>query len=165
MSTPIENRISEIEAKIESSARFEKVLKSLTMLGAVVAFAWALYQHFDSTRSEFRKTFWEKRYAIYSRASQAAAKIAIAPDLNLAQTERAEFWALYWGELSIVESRSVFDAMVKFGENLASLERDPASANNLTALSYTLARACRVSLKSTWEPVPLDDIPLLKGTD
>lgn len=156
----IETRVSDLEAKVEGSSRFERFIKSLTMLGALCAFAWGLYQHFDTKRSEFRKAFWEKRYELYSRATCAAAKIALAPNVDSVPTERAEFWSLYWGDLSIVESKAVHDAMVAFGEKLSEIETAPERANGLKQLSYFLARACRESLKATWEPVPLDDIPV-----
>jgi hypothetical protein len=158
--TSLEKRVADLEKRIPGGANLERLIKGWTLLGAVLAFGWGLYQYIDTTRSEFRKAFWEKRYALYSKACTAAAKIAVASDLTTVQKERDEFWNLYWGELSIVESKSVHDAMVAFGNGLGVLERQPESANGLKRLSYFLARACRESLKDTWEPVPLDDIPI-----
>ena len=70
-----EERISELESRIEGSSRYEQLVKNLTMLGAVCAFAWGLYEHFDTKQMEFRKAFWEKQYALYTRATQAAGPI------------------------------------------------------------------------------------------
>ncbi|MFO0941796.1 MAG: hypothetical protein U0930_13660 [Pirellulales bacterium] len=158
----IEERLSNVEAKVRETARFELFVKSITLLGAAIAFGWGLYQYFETSRNEFRKAFWEKRYSLYSRATCAASKIALARNLDSVHTERAEFWSLYWGELSIVESKAVQEAMVAYGKNLTELELKPEAANGLKQLSYRLARACRDSLKATWEPAPLDDIPSLK---
>jgi hypothetical protein len=163
MATPdqsVEERVSNLESRVAGNSRYERLTKIITVLGAVVAFAWGLYQYVDARKMEFRKGFWEKQFTLYSRASKAAAEIAIAPDLESVKKERAEFWTLYWGELSIVESKGVHDAMVEFGKGLSELEANPERPGSLKQKSYFLARACRESLKTTWEPVPLDDIPV-----
>ncbi|NQY35954.1 MAG: hypothetical protein HRT37_13475 [Alteromonadaceae bacterium] len=60
----------------------------------------------------------------------------------------------------MIESQSVFDAMIAYGKILIELEKNISSEpSELQPLSYKLAWACRCSLSETWEPVELDDIP------
>ncbi len=118
-----------------------------------------ILQYSHSKDQEFRKAFWEKRYELYSEVTDLAAKISVSEDLDKVKNERKAFWHLYWGRMSIVESKAVYDAMVLYGQKLKSLEPSGNTSPDLQQLSYKLARACRNSLKNTWEPVLLDDIP------
>ena len=124
---------------------------------ATVIIGIAQYSH--SKDQEFRKAFWEKQYQLYSEVTDIAAKIAVADDLDDVVEERAKFWHLYYGKMSIVENKAVYDAMVAFGKKLEPLEKSGKTAFELRVFAYNLARACRESLKHTWEPVLLDDIP------
>ena len=58
----------------------------------------------------------------------------------------------------MIEDQAVFDAMVNYGEDLSNQEELGHTPSRLKRLSYFLARACRNSLKETWEPVILDNI-------
>jgi hypothetical protein len=57
------------------------------------------------------------------------------------------FWALYWGELALVEDREVNDAMERFGE---ALKKDNTTLEELQELSLALAHACRGSMANSW---------------
>lgn len=133
------------------------------VLLTVVTVASGVLQYRHTKEQEFRKEFWEKQFALYSEATQLAASIAVAKDLRDVEEERQRFWKLYWGPLSMVENKAVFDAMVAYGEDLNNQEVRGHTSSELKQLSYKLARACRESLKDTWEPVMLDDIPAAKG--
>ena len=124
---------------------------------AGIAFLIGLLQYIDTRNKEFRKVFWQKQFDLYSKAVRAAANIAIAPNIESVKTECHEFWSLYWGELSIIENIIVRDAMVDYGEQLKKVESGE-KIEVLQHCAYLLARACRESLKETWEPVKLDDI-------
>jgi hypothetical protein len=113
----------------------------------------------DTRNKEFRHAFWQKQFDVYVRATRIAAKIALMQDIESVKPERHEFWVLYSGELSILENKDVRDAMIKYGRELDKIEKGQKNIDALEFLSYNLARACRESLKKTWEPVPLDDIP------
>lgn len=127
----------------------------LVTVGTLVGGLWQ-YQH---TREQtFRQRFWEARYALYHEATEVAAHIAVADDLLSVEPQRQRFWQLYWGPLSMLEDPAVYDAMVAFGGKLSELEGRGRTDGELRQLSYALARACRTSLRATWEPVPLDEL-------
>jgi hypothetical protein len=80
------------------------------------------------------------------------------------ETARRKFWALYWSELSMVESELVERAMKDFGDKLRELEkapeltplttaRDPvgdAFVEPLREPAYKLAHAIRVAIEDAW---------------
>ena len=138
-----------------------------TWIGLAVTFAtlvFGIYQYHSTKREEFRQAFWQKQYETYKEVTEIAAAIAIADDLDAVKEERERFWQLYWGSMAIIENRNVFDAMVEFGEDLRDQTVRGHSSSGLLQLSYNLARACRESLKSTWEPVQIDDIPAQRSS-
>jgi oligoendopeptidase F len=137
----------------------KNILSWIGVLATLATIGSGIYQYSHSKDQEFRKAFWEKQYQLYSEATDIAAKISVAKDLQNVEKERAEFWYLYYGKMSIVENKAVYDAMVTYGKKLESLEEAGRTSPELKQLAYNLSRACRESLKATWEPVPLDDIP------
>lgn len=137
-------------------------INTVTMIVGIVTAIVAIVQYGHTKRSEFRKRFWEEQLEIYKRTCVAAAGIATASSIALVKRECEEFWRLYWGELSILESKDVKDAMVNFGNQLHLVEAEQAHPKSLEGLSYQLARACRISLERTWAPVDIDDLPLRK---
>jgi hypothetical protein len=157
----LHREIESLKTRVEDHSRFEKRLKVAATLGAVVVFSAGLVQWWYTSQSEFRKRFWEEQLDVYQEASDAAAKIAMAetPQTEAAVADRSLFWRLYWGKLSILEGKGVKDAMVAYGNELSEVEKGTTRhPGMLKKLSYQLARACRESLKKTWEPVPVDDI-------
>jgi hypothetical protein len=141
---------------VKSRDGFKIWFKLATVAGAVIAFIVGVAQYVYSSHNEFKKRFWEERISLYRLASSAASSISVAESKDIFDKARLDFWNLYLGELSIVEDKEVRDAMVAYGQELSGT--DFSQRNNLTHLSYVLARACRHSLIATWEPVKLDDI-------
>ena len=141
------------------SSKAQTIIPWLGVIATMATIIVGIVQYNHSKDQEFRKAFWEKQYKLYSEVTEIAAKIAVSDDLNDVADERANFWHLYYGKMSIVENKAVYDAMVAFGRKLESLEKSGGAAFELRLFAYNLARACRESLKDTWEPVPLDDIP------
>jgi hypothetical protein len=130
----------------------------LTALGAAVAFCAGLLQYISTNNSEFRKAVWKEQYALYQEASSSAAAIAVANKLDDVQEDRAKYWKLYWGRLSILEHPEVKQAMIAYGAQLREVEAGKAPPKTLEQLSYRLARACRESLRKTWNPADLGDV-------
>lgn len=175
-------------------SRITKFIPVITALIAVVGFWFGVYQYFSqqkqineqrqrealeaSNRQEnelrranevkeqdFRRRFWEEQISIYKKVCDLAARIALAENPNQVKKERNEFWVLYWGELSIIEDSNVNQAMVVYGNDLRGFENGWTTSASLKQKSYLLARACRNSLKRTWEPAPVDDIPDMKTSN
>ena len=132
---------------------FEAWTRILTLLGAVVAFAWGVYQfsinqknQSETRRIEATKPFLDRQLVLYTTATQATATIATSPDAADVAAAQLRFWSLFWGELALVEDKRVEAAMVEFGRAL----NKKAAKSDLEQLSLALARACRDSLAESW---------------
>jgi hypothetical protein len=134
----------------------------ITIFVAAIPVTVGLTQYYITRQTEFRKRFWEEQLVLYREATEAAAEIAIAPDLASAHTAREKFWKLYWGKLSMVEDQGVEKAMISFGAALGACESENekmcfgiGEGTTPTALrkaAYTLAHCARFSLAMTWNP-------------
>lgn len=133
-------------------------INTVTMVVGILTAVFAIVQYGITKRSEFRKRFWEEQLEIYKRTCVAASTIATSKEIAAVEKERETFWRLYWGELSILESKAVKTAMEAFGAQLRIIEAEQSSPKSLEQLSYRLARACRASLEKTWDPVGIDDL-------
>jgi hypothetical protein len=134
------------------------------LLIAALTFAWGVYQYFRSEearheqlrgereaeavrrRIEATRPFLERQLQLYTDATRSAAIIATAPGGEDVRKANARFRELFWGELALVEDRSVEAAMVGFQR---ALESDAPPAE-LQQLSLQLAHACRDSLARSW---------------
>ncbi len=112
----------------------------------------------DSKEQEYLQAFWQERLKLYQAATKAAGEIASSFSLDDARSSRDAFWSLYWGPLAILEDRAVLSAMVTYGAELRKAEKGEIMLKELQTEAYDLARACRNSLKDTWNPMDLDDI-------
>jgi hypothetical protein len=131
------------------------VLKDLTPVGAVIVFAWGVFQFYRSTELSFRKPYWEKLLALYVDACSCAAAMGTTTSEAEWNAARATFWKLYYGPLCLVEDQKVEEAMVELGTVLESMTFESRMPNVLTSLSLELAYACRNSIRNDWR-VPLE---------
>ncbi|WP_299229093.1 hypothetical protein [uncultured Psychroserpens sp.] len=154
----LEAEINSLKKKIKSNSSVDRIFKIVATIATLSTILVGIFNYSDKKEGEFRKVFWEKRFEFYQKVTDLAAAIAIAKDLESVKDEREKFWILYWGKLSMIEDQAVFDAMVNYGDHLFNQEKMGQKAYGLKQRSYLLARACRNSLKETWEPVVLDDI-------
>lgn len=81
------------------------------------------------------------RAHLYARTCDAADRLANADDLSKVNHSYDEFWELYWGELAIVESKSVEKAMVNFGEYLKQKKSGALAENEPLKLAAAKLRA------------------------
>lgn len=132
---------------------FESWVKLFSIVGAVVAFAWGVFQYVqneqrqvESRRIEATKPFLERQLKLYTEATQAAATIATSDNPAERTAALKRFWSLYWGELALVEDAKVEAAMVQLGRAL----EQKAPGDQIKRLSLTLAHACRDSLGKSW---------------
>jgi len=132
---------------------FEAWTRILTLAGAVVAFAWGVYQfsanqtsQAETRRIEATRPFLDRQLKLYTDATQSTATIATSASAADVAASTLRFWSLYWGELALVEDKRVEGAMVQFG---SALNRK-ADKSELQQLSLALARACRDSLSESW---------------
>ena len=143
---------------------FDNVLKILTVLGAIASFLWGVYQWREKSsqeleaqkqesarlgearRIEATKPFLERQLALYAEATRIAAQVATQGNSESGKKALVRFWELYWGELALVENRSVEAAMKRMGDAL----RSNASTQELEQASLAVAHACRESLDRSW---------------
>jgi hypothetical protein len=115
---------------------FANTLKVLTVLGAIVSFVWGVYQWrekssqelearkqesqrlVETRRIEATKPFLERQLALYAEATKIASQVATQGNSESGKKALARFWELYWGELALVENRSVEAAMKRMGDAL-----------------------------------------------
>ncbi|WP_430411029.1 hypothetical protein [Kordia sp.] len=129
------------------------------VLIAVTTAIFGIIKFSQTKKEEFKKEFWQKRYENYERVLELASKIAVTENLEKTPEEIVEFRQYYWGKLSMIEDQQVYDAMIQFENKLKYLEGSESNDfSELKNASYDLARACRNSLKETWEPVILEDL-------
>jgi hypothetical protein len=130
-------------------------VKELAPIGAVIVFAWGVFQFYRSTELSFRRPYWEKLLALYIDACSSASVIGTTASEVEWNAARATFWRLYYGPLCLVEDQKVEEAMVVFGTALESMSFESRNPKVLTSLSLELAYACRNSIRSDWR-VPLE---------
>jgi hypothetical protein len=131
------------------------LVKELTPIGAVIVFAWGVFQFYRSTELSFRRPYWERLLALYIDACNSASVIGTTTSETEWDAARANFWKLYYGPLCLVEDQNVEEAMVVFGTALESMSFESRNPKVLTSLSLELAYACRNSIRSDWR-VPLE---------
>ena len=143
---------------------FDNGIKILTVLGAIASFLWGVYQwrekssqeleaqkqesarQVETRRIEATKPFLERQLVLYSEATKIAAQVATQGNSDIGKKALVRFWELYWGELALVENRSVEAAMKRMGDAL----RAKASTPELEQASLAVAHACRESLDRSW---------------
>ena len=131
----------------------DQAIKTLSIFGAVVTFAWGVFQYVENDkkqaetrRIEATKPFLDRQLKLYTEATQSAATLATTEDPSERAAAIKRFWSLYWGELALVEDKRVEAAMVMLGKGL----EEKASQQELKQLSLKLAHAARESLADSW---------------
>lgn len=97
--------------------------------------------------NQWRQEFYKERLRIYSRATEAAARVAaLSQDANSTEAngkefKRAviEFNTLFWGPMCITEGEEVEEAMVRFAQGLTN----KLPAEKLMQLALRLAHVCK----------------------
>jgi hypothetical protein len=149
---------------IDMTISLDQALKLAGVAGAIATFAWGVVQWRDKSSQDLRqqaaeaersaqtrkieatRPFLDRQLALYTEATQVAAKIATLPASEARAKAVGRFWELYWGELAMVENAAVEGAMKRFGEVLAGND----DRKQLQLLSLALAHACRESLDKAW---------------
>ena len=118
-----------------------KILTVLLPLGGLLFGGW---KYIQTTRLEAQRPFLEYQLELYKETARVAVGIATSGPQRQSELKR-RFEELYWGELALVESRSVEAAMVQFRK---ALKLDSA---DLKPKALDLAHALRQSLAQSWQ--------------
>jgi hypothetical protein len=135
----------------------EKWLKVATPIGAIIAFVLGIYHYRDSQAEDFKRTYWEKRYNVYEEACLVSSQLANVTSQAQLDSLKSSYWITFTGKSMLVEDLHVYDAMTSFGESL-NQALYPDSMKVLISKAHAISRACRTSLKETWEPVPVSEL-------
>jgi hypothetical protein len=155
-----------------SRISLDVVLKVVGSLVAVAGLAFGVYQY-QQQKETSRKQKEEQETAqknqqkavYYAKAASLAAGFAQASTKAEAEDKGKQFWALYYGELSMYEDENVKQAMQNFGgaikqwekyntggsdfsaPSMFELEDKDGKAQTFDQLAYELTQACRESLE------------------
>ena len=154
-----------------SGISLDTVLKVVGSLVAVAGLAFGVYQYQQQKENSAKQKEeqaaaerTQQRSQYYAKATNIAAGFAQASTKQEAEEKAKEFWALYYGELSIYEDENVKQAMQNFGgaikqwekynaggsdfsaPSMFELEDKEGKSQNFDQLAYELTQACRQSL-------------------
>jgi hypothetical protein len=122
----------------------DHAVKTLSILGAVVTFAWGVFQYVEdhkkqaeTRRIEATKPFSDRQLKLYTEATQSAAILATTEDPSERVAAIKRFWSLYWGELALVSDCS------------ARAHRSTSCECGQAHVSVAMARQNRSSLGGT----------------
>lgn len=125
----------------------------ISKVGPAIVFCWGVIQYLinqksqaETRRIEATRPFLDRQLMLYTEATKAAAILATSVKSDEIEVAKDRFWALYWGELALVEDIRVESAMVKFGDEFKNL----GHGEHLRYLALKLAHGCRDSLAESW---------------
>jgi hypothetical protein len=142
-----------------------EILKGwLPVLTAVIGGLWGLITYLDNQRRTAEKEsqtlliqaqqpFLQKQLSLYFETSTIVGKLVTEdPHSESWKASDGRFWALYWSELAMVETRELEAAMKNFGDILRIYERSPdaGTKERLESAALAVAHAIRASVERGW---------------
>ncbi len=100
---------------------------------------------------EAQQPFLTRQLDLYFETSEVLGRLVmLTPGTPEFDEAESRFWALYWSELSMVESSGVERAMKACGDALTAYLRDPARKSAFQSSVYVVAHAIRDAIKESW---------------
>lgn len=139
-------------------AKWDLILKAVTTFVALATIIFAVVQYEGNVRehqiSAYRESsqpFLEKQLATYFEVSDVSSHLATAVDpASIDKKSLRRFWELYWGQLGLVETEAVDEAMVTFGAYLNAFQHKKVDSSCLQRSSLYLQHELARSLESEW---------------
>jgi hypothetical protein len=144
---------------------WDLTVKLLAVIVSAATLGFGVYQYVVKPRRAAEDAVFSRKQDLYNQAMTSAAAFANAATQAEADSARKQFWTLYDGQLSSVESKAVKEAMQNFGGALKSWEafNDPSDFTrpvdfpyfpngpdkpsvSFNQLSYRLTQVCREDL-------------------
>jgi hypothetical protein len=143
--------------------KYSALIQTVPLFIAAAGIVVGVWQYRDVNAQQYKKEIWSAQKALFEKAITAAATIANGDSLESVTNERKDFWALYWGNLAMLESRSVERAMIEYANILRPCEinaqaeclKPGPKGNPLQRAALNLAHCARDTLRTTWEPVDI----------
>jgi hypothetical protein len=128
------------------------ILKALTLVGTLVAAAWAVHTYADTKEKEFYTAFWNNKLALFVETSSVASTMATTTSIDEFNKAREKYWELFYGRLSLVEGKSVKAAMESFAGEVPSslIEQGMLPLQSLQQPAYRLTLALKEELGVAW---------------
>jgi hypothetical protein len=107
-------------------------------------------QEIEQREREYKVRFYERQASVYFEICDVTAKIALARRQTDAVAENERFKELFVGRLYVVADQPVYDAVLRFNDELRKLRSDKPTPNALLPLARGIAAACRDSLRDAF---------------
>lgn len=133
-----------------NESKWELWLKTLTLIGALVAALWSIYVYQDTREKEFYSSFWNKKMELYIGVSEAASTLATTDSPKAFAEAQAAYWGYFYGRLSVVEDETVKNAMQVFSSNVPETGIPPKLPIGKGQEAYALAIALKRNLLESW---------------
>ena len=130
---------------------WELSLKTLVLLGGVVAALWAFFTYTDTKEKEFYTFYWNKKLELFLETSEAASQMATTESMEEYRQARAKYWQLFFGQLSLVEGDPVKAAMQSFAPLIPSEDAPQLPLKELQQPAYQLTIALKKELLRSWK--------------
>jgi len=139
--------------EIDPYKLWELVIKSLTMIGAIVAAVWAYHTYTDTKEKEFYSVFWNTKLTLFLETSSAASTMATTESLDEFNKARTKYWELFFGRLSLVEGEPVKQAMESFSVLVPTgpVEQKALPLKSMQQPAYRLTLALKEELGHAWQ--------------
>jgi hypothetical protein len=143
----------------------------LPILTVVIGGIWGLFTYIEAQKAaqqqrqiendklarareqEAQQPFLKRQLDLYFETAQVIGKlVTLDPSKEEWKSAEIRYWALYWSELSLVEHEGVKEAMQKYAGALSGYKKghNDESLQFLKDNTYTLARALREAISSSW---------------
>lgn len=147
---------------MEIYKKWELWIKTVTLGGVLVASIWAVYTYKDTKEKEYYSEFWNKKMELFLKTSNSASTMATATNVKDFNMARADYWELFYGELSLVEGPCVKRAMEVFSKCVPHYPLENKAAlpiKNLLQPSYRLTVRLQKELANGWQE-PFSELKL-----
>ncbi len=131
--------------------KLELVLKITGLISLISAGIWAFHTYSDTKEKEFYSKFWNKKMELYLETSSWASVMANATSEAEFEKARKDYYQLFYGQLSIVEGKSVKAALEKFTGFIPNRKVKKFPIEKLDNGAYELTLALKQDLGRSWK--------------
>ena len=130
----------------------------ISLIGAV----WVVTTYLHDARVEFQKGWVAQDVGFCVEVSKTVGSLTASPDQNTWNKTIGDFWQFYWGNLVLIETPEIENAMVQFGHKLKITTFEQRTT--LGDEAYAVSKSCRLHIQSLmqdgWVISPLKDLKI-----
>ena len=154
----------------------------VSALVAVAGFLWGVYQYqaqqtrnleaqrlqsereLETAQRDLMKPWLDNQREIYLQALTAASTVANAGNSEELNQAKAEFWNLYHGKMILVETQTVAEGMVHFGNCINSGCNNAKLNEQLHQLATAMANSMAATAQMTYEEFSANQFKYISRT-